>query len=358
MDRGKLALFSCASGREFCDRIYTHLVQRFKEEDKLRSEENERKLVSPATEEVEFPNNEIKTVIHDNIRGDDVYVVQCIDDPISDRSVNDNLMALITALDAANQSDADAVTAVIPQFPYARQERKKGREGITARVIARLLEIMCVRRVITLDIHAEAIGGFFTNALMENLHASTVMRNYFNDIYIKPNGLDKKNAEKGKDHPLTVVAPDVGSADRASFFSKQFETELAIVYKVRDYSRPGTVASMQLVGNVQGKDVFIPDDMISTGGTLLRACRHLKDRGANDIYLCASLPFFNGNAVEEFHKAHEEGAFKLLIGTDAVFWGEDFQKKYPWYHEVSVAQLFANVIFNINQKKSVSKLLK
>lgn len=338
--RGNLSVLACASGKPFAERIIQSLneiVNRNVYQVKFRLKE---------TEEVLFANGEIKTVIHENIRGDDVYIVQCIDDPNSSRSVNDNLMALLTATNAAYQSDAESVTVVIPQFPYARQERRKTREGITAKQVAQFLEISGAHRVITLDIHAEAIQGFFTYAKLENLHASRYIINYIREIL----QLDTSN--------LVATGPDVGSAEKARFYSKELRCDLAIVDKARDYSRASVVESMRLVGNVEGKDVLIIDDMIATGGTLINAAKLLKEKGAKKIIAACSLPFFNGPSLERINKAYEDKILDLVIGTDAVFWGEDFVKKTPWYHEISIAPLFAHVIYNINKKRSVSELLR
>ncbi len=338
-NRGRLSLLTCDSGRAFAKLVREHLSRVLSAE----THQTTNGLLRQS-EEIKFSNGEIKTIIGDNIRGDDVYVIQCMDDPFSERSVNDNLMALVTTLHAARQSDAERITAVIPQFPYARQERKKTREAITASVVCRLLEDAGADRVITLDIHAEAIMGFFRFCTMENLHASTVILDYFRDNFPVDN--------------LVVVSPDVGGADRARHYTNRLGCPLAIVHKARDYSKISVIESMRLVGDVRGKDVLMPDDMIATGGTLLRAAALLKEEGAERVFLACSLPFFNGGAVELFDQGHENGTFDALIGTDAVTRGSEFSAEHGWYHEVSVAPLFANVIFNINRKRSVSALLK
>ncbi|MEZ6196153.1 MAG: ribose-phosphate pyrophosphokinase [Planctomycetota bacterium] len=338
--RGRLTLVTCDSGRAFAKRIDRTLRKIIQDAGGLLDDGLLR-----SSEEIEFPNGEIKTIINENIRGDDVYVIQCLDDPLSHRSVNDNLMALVTALHAAAQSDAASITAVVPQFPYSRQERKKTREAITARVCAGLLEDAGANRVITLDIHSEASMGFFDRTTLEDLHASGILIDYLrNEVQISADD-------------LVLVAPDVGGADRARYFANHFGCPLAIVHKARDYSQVGKIESMRLVGDVAGRAVVMPDDMIATGGTLLTACKLLRDNGAKSITLTCSLPFFNGSAVEKLDKAHEEGIFDMCIGTDAVFRGESFAVEHPWYREVSVADLFAQVIFNINQKRSVSALL-
>jgi ribose-phosphate pyrophosphokinase len=122
--------------------------------------------------------------------------------------------------------------------------------------------------------------------------------------------------------------------------------------------RKPDIESMRLVGNVSGKDVLIPDDMISTGGTIVNAARLLKLHNAKNIYIACSLPFFNPPAIETLQEAYEQGDIRCVLGTDAVFWGNKFVESTPWYHEVSIAPLFAHVIYNINTKRSVSQLLK
>lgn len=260
------------------------------------------------------------------------------------RSVNDNLMALCTAIDAAYNSDADRITAIIPQYPYSRQERKKGRESITARQIALFLECSGADRVITLDIHAEPIEGFFRRTHFENIHASRTIIEHIR--------------QRAPISDLTVVAPDVGSVERARFYSRELKADLAVVDKVRDYSRPSEIESVRLIGDVTNRNILITDDMIATGGTIVNAAKLLRSKGAKDIYLACSLPYFNGAAVEKLDMAFREGLIKNVIGTDAVFQGPEFGQKYPWYEEVSMAELFARVIYSINHRLSVSELLK
>jgi len=198
--------------------------------------------------------------------------------------------------------------------------------------------------VITLDIHAEAIQGFFNNAKLEDLHASNTLLDFI-----------EKNIPANN---LVVVAADVGGADKARFYSKKLHTDLAIVDKARDYSKSSAVESMRLVGDVKGKDVLIPDDMISTAGTIVNAAKLLKHNGANNIYIACSLPFFNFPAPDRLTDAYNNGEIKLVLGTDAVFWGQEFLDKNPWYKEVTIAPLFAQVMYNINTKQSVSTLLR
>lgn len=340
MGRGRLSIIGCESGIAFAERMVTHVNELIKQNQPRHT------TCYRDSKEVVFANKEVKTIIHDNIRGDDVYIVQCIDDPLNrdKRSVNDNLMALCTAVDAAYNSDPETITVVIPQFPYSRQERKKGRESITARQVVAFLEASGTNRIITLDIHAEAIGGFFRKAHFENIHASREIIHYLRDLYPIPD--------------MTVVAPDVGSVDRARFYSRELKADLAIVDKVRDYSKPSVVESVRLIGDVRERNVLITDDMVATGGTVVSAAKLLRSKGAKDIYFVCSLPYMNGPAVELLDAAYREGLIKKVIGTDAVFHGPAFIEAHPWYEEVSIAKLFAQVIYNINKKLSVSELLK
>lgn len=338
--RGALSIAACNSGKGFANRVIQELQR-------IAEKENDKTVYQlKKTTETVFANREVKFVIEEFIRGDDFYIIQCIDDPLSEQSVNDNLMVLVTAIHAAYQSDPDHITAVIPQFPYSRQERRKTREAISAKIVAQLLENVGAQRVLTLDIHSEAIQGFFTYTKLENLHASGEIIDYLLN-HLK---LDTKN--------LVVTGPDVGSAEKARHYSKRLGTSFAIVDKARDYSRPSTIEKMRLVGDVKDRDILIVDDMIATGKTMLGAASLLKENGAKDIYVCVSLPFFNKDAVENIEKAYREGIIKLVVGTDAVFWGEAFVKNTEWYEEVSVAPLFARVIYNINKKRSVSQLLR
>ncbi len=339
-NRGALSIMACDSGRPFAKRIIKELNKVARE----NYESSNHRL--KYTNEINFPNGEVKMVIDENVRGDDLYIVQAIDDPCSKSSVNDNLMSVMTAVHAAFQSDADHISVVLPQFPYSRQERRKTREAITAKLVANMLEMAGAQRVITLDIHSEAIQGFFTNARLEDLHASRVFLDYLQEILrIDPTR-------------LVCTSPDVGSVQRARHYAKKLGSDLAIVDKSRDYTKVSTIASMRLVGNVKGKEVLLVDDIIATGGTLVNAMRLLKDSGAEKITVLASLPFFSGNCREKLDKAYEEGLLDTIIGTDAVYHGKEFVESTPWYHEVSVAPLFARVIYNINMKQSVSELLK
>ena len=336
--RGKLGIMTCNSGKAFADKVVQHIEQIYSK----KAIEEEFKYVF--SEEIHFANSEIKSVVHEPVRGYDLYIIQLMDDPLSTASVNDNLMALATSINAAYNSDVESVTAVIPQFPNSRQERRKGRESLTAAMTAQFLEECGANRVLTIDIHAEAIVGFFRKARLDNLHASKELIKY-----LHANNLVSPNT--------VVVAPDVGSAETARYYSRELKCDMAMIVKERDYSKTSTVISTRLVGNVKDRDILIIDDMIATGGTLIAACRMLKEFGARRIDVAVTFPFFNGSAVQNIDAAWHEGIINTIAGTNTVWRGEEFCKKHEWYREVDVTRLFAEVIYRINHMKSISGLL-
>jgi ribose-phosphate pyrophosphokinase len=335
-NRGKLGVISCTSGRHFADKV----VERLKE---IIGQEDGSEGILKQSKETIFANTEIKTEIEESIRNQDVYIFQDVENESEGMSVNDNLMALKTAINSAKLSNAHCITAVIPVYPYARQDKPKTREGISAAMIARELEDCGASRVITLDVHNEAIAGFFRSAVLENLRASKDLMDYI-------------RANIGTDN-LIVVAADVGGAPKADFFARRLGTKLAIMHKERDYTCANCVERMNLVGDVSGKDVLVTEDMIDTAGTLVTAAKKLKESGAKRVFFTASLTMFNGPAVERIDKAYKEGIINKVIGTNVIFREKNFSDEHPWYAEVNLEKYFARVIYNINKGKSITKLL-
>ncbi|HNW16487.1 MAG TPA: ribose-phosphate diphosphokinase, partial [bacterium] len=190
----------------------------------------------------------------------------------------------------------------------------------------------------------EAIAGFFHRARLDNLHASRQLmkamckRSLLNDNTV-------------------VVAPDVGSAETARYYSRELKTDMALIVKERDYSKASVVVEARLVGSVEGRNVVIVDDMIATGGTLIAACAKLKELGAENIDVFCTFPFFNGDAVKKLDEAFANGTIHSVTGTNAVWRGEKFIADHPWYNEVSVTRLFAKVIYHINHMESISNIL-
>ncbi|MDR3304175.1 MAG: ribose-phosphate diphosphokinase [Treponema sp.] len=305
-----------------------------------------------------FPNGEVKAEILESIRGKDVYIVQDVENhcPVNfnggDKrvfSVNDHLMTIFVTVDAVKQAGADRITLVAPTYPYSRQHKKKGREGLTASRVGKMLEFIGVNRIITLDIHSREIGNAFNYMRLENLHAS------YQIIRALARLTDVLNDD------FVVVSPDTGAVDRNKFYANALKKPLALLYKERDYSRvtknalDNNIAEIKLLGNVQGKTVFIADDMLGTGGTLLEAMKFLKAQGAGKVIAAIGLPLFSGDAVSYFEQAYHKGLFYRLIGTNAIY--HDTLLQHEWYISVNITKLFAQTITRLHQGQSLSSLL-
>jgi ribose-phosphate pyrophosphokinase len=308
-----------------------------------------------------FMNGEFKTEIKSCIRGKDVYIFQDVENHqvISLNggknkmalSVNDHLVSLLVTIDAVRQAGADKITLVVPVYPYSRQHKKKGREGLTASLLGHIYENMGVSRIITLDIHSREIENAFSSAHIENLHAS----------YQIIRELTKLVDLTGNTEDLVVVSPDTGAVDRNKFYATGLKKPLAMIYKERDYSqvtqnaKETNIKSVKLLGDVHGKVAFLADDMLGTGGTLLKAMEFLKEQGATKVIAAISLPFFTGNAIEQFNEAYKKGYFYRIIGTNAVYHEELLNCE--WYISTSVSGLFANIIARLHNNQSLSDLL-
>ena len=306
-----------------------------------------------------FPNGEIKAEILESIRGKDIYIFQDIENhyPVdfNDRStkkiltINDHLLTIFVTVDAVMQAGADRVTLVLPTYPYARQHKKKGREGLTAGRIGMILENLGVNRIITLDIHSREINNAFDTLQLENLHASYQIIRALSHIP----GIFSDD--------FVVVSPDTGAVDRNKFYANALKKPLALLYKERDYSKVTTdavqnnISEIRLLGNVRNKTVFIADDMLGTGGTMLEAMRFLKGEGAGKVICAISLPLFTGDALTFFDNAYKEGLFYRIIGTNAVYQEEALRKE--WYTSVNISRLFAKTISRLHQGLSMSSLL-
>lgn len=313
------------------------------------------------TEFTYFMNGEFKTEIKECIRGKDVYIFQDVENhqPLKLNggkntqvlSVNDHVMSMLVTIDAVRQAGAKDITLVLPVYPYSRQHKKKGREGLTASLLGHIYENMGVTRIITLDLHSREIVNAFASTHIENLHAS----------YQIIRELAKLVDLTNKTEDLVVVSPDTGAIDRNKFYATGLKTPLAMIYKERDYSmvtqnaKDTNIKSIKLLGDVRGKVAFLADDMLGTGGTLLKAMEFLKEQGATKVIAAISLPFFTGNAIEQFNEAYKNGLFYRIIGTNAVYHEELL--KHEWYINTNVSGLFANVITRLHNNQSLSDLL-
>ncbi len=391
-----LAIIACPGGEAFADAVITHLKHMYKHRFTLKNDAISKRYNLDKSELINkinldndletsdlvirgaidkyrapyfkvnttftyFANGEFKTEINESIRGKDVFIFQDVEnhEQLSlnngknklSLSVNDHLMCLLNTIDSVRQAGASKITLVVPVYPYSRQHKKKGREGLAAAMLGHVYEMLGVSRIITLDIHSREIVNAFSTINLENLHAS----------YQIIRELGKIVDLSGKKEDLVVVSPDTGAIDRNKFYASGLKLPLAMIYKERDYSvvtqdaKDTNIKSVKLLGDVKGKVAFLADDMLGTGGTLLKAMSFLKDNGATKVIAAISLPFFTGKAIELFDDAYKQGLFYRVIGTNAVYHEELLKKE--WYISTDVSGLFANVITRIHHNQSIGELL-
>ncbi|MBU3030663.1 ribose-phosphate pyrophosphokinase [Paracoccus marinaquae] len=279
-----------------------------------------------------FNDQEIFVEVFENVRGEDMYIIQSTSNP-----ANDNLMELLIMTDALRRSSAARITAVIPYFGYARQDRRaKARTPISAKLVANLLTEAGVDRVLTMDLHAAQIQGFF-DIPVDNLYAAPIF------------ALDVQHHFKGRMDDLMVVSPDVGGVARARELAQRIGAPLSIVDKRRE--KAGEVAEMTVIGDVKGKACIIVDDMCDTAGTLCKAAQVLTDEGATEVHAYITHGVMSGPAVERVSKS----VMKSLVITDSIQPTEAV-KSAPNIRIVPTAPMFTQAILNIWNGTSVSSL--
>ncbi len=280
-----------------------------------------------------FSDGENFVSIYETVRGSDVFVVQSTCSP-----VNDNLMELLIMIDALKRASAGRITAVMPYFGYARQDRKtKPRDPISAKLVANMLTAAGADRVLTMDLHAAQIQGFF-DIPVDNLLGSHVFVDYFRSRF------------SGNQDNLMVVSPDVGSVARARAFAQKLDVPLAIVDKRRQKANSSEV--MNIIGDVEGREVILLDDMVDTGGSLCHAAKALVEiGGANSVIACASHGVLSGSAVKRI----TDSVIKEVIFLDTIPPSQEAMGC-PKIKYLSVSHLFAEAIDRIYEEISVSKL--
>lgn len=276
-----------------------------------------------------FPDGEVRLQIQENVRGTDVFVIQPTCSP-----VNENLMELLIMLDAFRRASANRITAVMPYYGYARQDRKdRPRVPISSKVVADLLTSAGANRVLALDLHASQIQGYF-NIPVDHLYGTPVTVAYFRTLKLRN---------------VVVVSPDPGGVERARAFAKKLQAPLAIIDKRREDAH--TVEVMNVIGDVRGKICLIVDDMIDTGGTLVRGSKALLEKGAQKVYACCTHGVFAGEAINKICHAPLE----QVVVTNSIPLSSNGQKC-KMIKTLSVGPLLAHAIKSIHDETSVSKL--
>ncbi|MDN4076243.1 MULTISPECIES: ribose-phosphate diphosphokinase [Fictibacillus] len=275
-----------------------------------------------------FSDGEIQINIEESIRGSEVYIIQSTSDP-----VNQHLMELLIMIDALKRASAKTINVVIPYYGYARQDRKaRAREPITAKLVANLLETAGATRVITIDLHATQIQGFF-DIPVDQLLGVPILANYFED---------KKLDD------IVVVSPDHGGVTRARKMADRLKAPIAIIDKRRP--RPNVVEVMNIVGNIEGKTAILIDDIIDTAGTITLAANALVENGAKEVYACCTHPVLSGPAMERIQNSR----IKELVVTNTIVLPNE--KRTDKVTQLSVAPLLGEAIIRVHEQLSVSKL--
>lgn len=275
----------------------------------------------------EFSDGEFQPSFEENIRGRDVFIVQSTFSPA------ENLFELLMMVESAHRASARNIVAVIPYFGFARQDRKdKPRVSIASKLVANLLAVAGVTRVITLDLHADQIQGFF-DVPVDHLYASSIFIPYLKELNL-PN--------------LTMASPDTGGTRRAASYAKMLNTDFVICYKQR--AKPNEVSKMALVGDVEGRDIVLVDDIIDTAGSITRAAQLMVDNGATSIRAFCTHPVFSGQAYQRIN----ESPFTEVVVSDTI----PMKKKSDKITVLSTSKLFADVIERVESNKSISSLFK
>ncbi len=280
-----------------------------------------------------FSDGETYVKVEEMVRGKDVFIIQPTSQP-----VNDTLMELLIMIDALKRASAGRITAVIPYYGYARQDRKaRARDPITARVVADMLEKIGCNRILTMDLHCAQIQGFF-NIPVDHMIGNPLLIKYYEEKFRD----DKED--------LIVVAPDIGSVKRSRGFAQMLDIPMAIIDKRRPEANVSEV--MNIIGDVNGKRCIIVDDMIDTAGTICNAANALRDEGATEIYACCTHPVLSGPAIPRIEKS----AITELLVMDTLHLPEE--KKIGKIKQLTVSKLLAGAIHRIHTNESVSELFK
>lgn len=312
--RSNIKVFSCNSNPELAKAIAKNLF-----------------LSLGEAEVTQFSDGEISVKINETIRGADVYIIQSTSQP-----VNDNLMELLIMIDAMRRASAGRITAVIPYYGYARQDRKaRARDPISAKLVANLITTAGADRILTMDLHCAQIQGFF-DIPVDHLQGNPILTSYYREKY----------AEKIEE--FVAVSPDLGSVGRTRSFATRVDIPIAIIDKRRPKANVSEI--MNIIGNVDGKRVILVDDMIDTAGTICNAANALMERGAIEVDACCTHPVLSGPAIDRI----QNSPINELVVLNTIQLPPE--KKISKIKQISVAPIFADAINRIHEGISISKL--
>ena len=326
--RAPIALMTCESGRAFAESVAGHMGMELL-----------------PSRETWFACGEGKFEIRANVRGHDVYIFQSAAGPQDDRSIYDRFVMLLHAIEAAALSDAQYITAVVPYYPGARQDKRKGRnrEGISAGLFARMMQSAGIDRVMTVEIHNDSIAGMFNPSVahLENVFLTKQLTSWLQSQKLAGD---------------VVVSPDLGYLERARAYAEELSADLAALSKERDYSHPNQVLRSTLIGEVKGRDILLVDDIIDSGGSVASAIDELKTQGARNINVACVHPLLSDNAWEKLaairERAEREGWEFQMVGTSVVA----HENTPSWYHTFHIESLIALVLEKINSRGSVTSV--
>ena len=312
-DNGRVKIFAGSSSKQLAEKIAKYL-----------------EIELTSVQIIKFADGETFVKSNESVRGDKVFIVQSTSKP-----VNESIMELLIFIDALRRSSAKEIVAVIPYYGYARQDRKASpREPITSKLVANLLTVAGATRVVTMDLHARQIQGFF-DIPVDHMEALPILAKHFIKYGFSP-------------EETVVVSPDVGGVKRARSLAKWLHTPLAIIDKRRAKANVSEV--MNIIGDVKGKKAILIDDMIDTAGTICNAAAALKEKGAIEVYGCATHAIFSGPAVERL----KESAFSEIVVTDTVELPED--KIFDKLRVLSTSKMFAETIKRVVVSEAISDL--
>lgn len=363
--RGKLHLFACRSGETYAQKLsiqLTHIISKrakqLNQEKNLNDhEQNELEFIKGLgpngvqigkAKVMQFDDGEMNIMLdeNENIRDKDVFLVQSPFNKNSGLSINTNIMETFLYIDALRRAKARTITLISLHFPYGRGDKEHAKDGIPAKVIVNLLTHSGLDNLITMDLHAEQIIGFFDadKVHVEHLKANPLLVHYL-----------KKNIKKTTD--TKIASPDAGGAKRAQTLAKALKTGMVLAYKKRNYEKKHVIDELKLLGLPGKGDVIIVDDIVASGGSVIKVIELLKQKGVQHVSIACSHPLLINDAIKKFDTLYKnkENPFIQLIGTDSIPQPKEVLKK-EWYIEIDTSRFVAKAIYEAHTSGSISQL--